>query len=378
MKQFDRYFLEIVFSRFLIVLAGFIGMFSLFELIAELGQLGRSGYRLEDALAYAMFRVPALAYDLMPLCALIGGLWGMADLAISNEFTVIRASGYRPRDAMKTMAIASIPLVVAAYVLSEWVMPWSEGIANQVRSGTAPSSAGQALRSGYWLKDNVSSVSGAEVVDRFIGVGASRPNQSLENLRVYEFGVNLELRRFIEAETGEFLALENVADSPKTIWRLRNAEVLQISSDGRAWSSSAEIVELASGIPLDSLSALLVRPEQMAALQLWQYVRYLKAGRQKSARFELALWKKLTYPLSLWAMLALSLPLAYAQTRSGHLGLKVFIGIGAGLVFYLLNSLFAHLTTLGDWPAAAVAVTPSLIALSVVLIVLQIAQRRAL
>ena len=378
MKQFDRYFLEIVFGRFLIVLTGFVGMFSLFELIAELGQLGRSGYRVEDALVYVMFRVPALAYDLMPLCALIGGLWGMADLAISNEFTVVRASGYRPRDAMKTMAIASIPLVFVAYLLSEWVMPWSESIANQVRSGTSTSSPGQALRSGYWLKDNVTADSKEGIVERFIGIGASRPDQSLQSVRVYEFGANLELRRFIQSETGEFLAQDVLADSGQTIWRLRKAEVLQISPDGQARTLMADVLELRSSIPPDSLSALLVRPEQMAAMQLWQYVRYLKAGRQKSARFELSLWKKLTYPLSLWAMLVLSLPLAYAQTRSGYIGLKVFIGIAAGLVFYLLNSLFAHLTTLGDWPAAAVAVTPSLIALSVALIVLQIAQRRAL
>jgi lipopolysaccharide export system permease protein len=137
-------------------------------------------------------------------------------------------------------------------------------------------------------------------------------------------------------------------------------------------------LEFQSGVSPETLDALLVRPEQMAAHQLWRYVDYLEAGKQKTSRYELALWKKMSYPIGVMAMLLLALPIAYVQTRSGYLGLKVFAGIGVGLAFHLLNNLFSHLTTLGDWPAAAVAITPSLIAMLLALSVLQMAQRRAL
>ena len=58
-------------------------------------------------------------------------------------------------------------------------------------------------------------------------------------------------------------------------------------------------------------------------------------------------------------MMALALPFAYLQTRSGGVSLKIFIGIMIGVSFQLLNSLFSHLGLLNTWPPFATAIAPS-------------------
>ena len=58
-------------------------------------------------------------------------------------------------------------------------------------------------------------------------------------------------------------------------------------------------------------------------------------------------------------MMALALPFAYLQTRSGGVSLKIFIGIMIGVSFQLLNSLFSHLGLLNTWPPFATAILPS-------------------
>jgi lipopolysaccharide export system permease protein len=58
-------------------------------------------------------------------------------------------------------------------------------------------------------------------------------------------------------------------------------------------------------------------------------------------------------------MMALALPFAYLQARSGMVGLKVFLGIMLGILFHLLNGLFAHIGLLRDWPPVAAAALPS-------------------
>lgn len=377
MRIFDRYLLTAVYSRFLLVLLGFVGMFSFFDLVTELGQVGRSGYQIDDALTYILFRIPAVGYELTPLSALIGGLWAMADLASSSELTVARASGYRPLDAVVGMLMVGLPLALAVLLLSEAVMPWSDARAVQARSAIGSGPSGQSLRSGHWLKDNLPPGNPA-VAERYINIGQPAPNLSVRAVKVYEFDADRRMTRYIEAESARFRSIQLPGRPSTTNWSLSGANVLETFSDGSARAMAQEILELESGVSPETLDALLIRPEQMAAHQLWRYVDYLSAGKQKATRYELALWKKLSYPLGVIAMLMLALPLAYVHTRSGYLGLKVFAGIAVGLIFYLLNNLFAHLTILGDWPAAAVAITPSLFALLIALSVLQIAQRRAL
>ena len=66
-------------------------------------------------------------------------------------------------------------------------------------------------------------------------------------------------------------------------------------------------------------------------------------------------------PFTILVMLALALPFAYLQTRSGGIGYKVFGGIMLGISFQLFNSLFSHAGLLGAWPPFLSAVIPALI-----------------
>jgi lipopolysaccharide export system permease protein len=78
-------------------------------------------------------------------------------------------------------------------------------------------------------------------------------------------------------------------------------------------------------------------------------------------RYEIAMWKKVIYPLAVLVMMMMALPFAYMQVRAGGVSLKIFAGIMLGLVFHLLNSLFAHLGAINTWPPFLSAVTPSVI-----------------
>ncbi|MEX0638080.1 MAG: LptF/LptG family permease, partial [Burkholderiales bacterium] len=88
------------------------------------------------------------------------------------------------------------------------------------------------------------------------------------------------------------------------------------------------------------------------------YIQHLAYNRQKTGRYEIALWKKLFYPIATLVMMALALPFAYMHARSGMVGLKVFLGIMLGIFFHTLNGLFAHIGLLQDWPPFAAAAVP--------------------
>lgn len=374
--QFERYLAKAVFARFSLVLFGFVGMFSFFELVAELGQLGRSGYQLEDALMFVVFKAPSICYELLPLAALIGGLWAMADFASSSEFTVMRVSGFTPEKALLSMLRIGLPLVLMAAFFSEVVLPWSEGEASKARVFSSTGGT-QSLRSGHWLRDNAGGLPSAPE-ERFINIGMTDPEKSVRDIRVYEFDSSNRLVSHLAAKGGRFYPDLMVSGQQVTRWSLRDVERLEIFTDGSVRRTHQDQFEFFSLVSPSTLDALLVRPDQMSAYQLHRYVAYLETGRQKTARYELALWKKITFPLAVWAMLILALPAAYIHARGGHLGAKIFAGIGVGLGFYLMNSLFGHLTVINEWPAPILAITPVVIAFTVGLLTLQFAQRRGL
>ncbi len=99
----------------------------------------------------------------------------------------------------------------------------------------------------------------------------------------------------------------------------------------------------------DILSVLLVVPEQMSAWNLYQYTQHLRDNRQKTARFEIAMWNKLIYPFAVLVMMLLALPFAAHHRREGGISIKIFAGIVLGLSFHFVGRLFASLGALNEW-----------------------------
>jgi len=117
-------------------------------------------------------------------------------------------------------------------------------------------------------------------------------------------------------------------------------------------------------------------PERMSAWNLYQYTRHLAENRQRTERYEIAMWKKLVYPVAVLVMMALALPFAYIHTRSGSVGAKVFSGIMLGIFFHMLNSLFSHLGLLQNWSPLFAALLPSTVFLAAALLMMWWTERR--
>ncbi|MBX6393125.1 MAG: LptF/LptG family permease, partial [Burkholderiales bacterium] len=126
----------------------------------------------------------------------------------------------------------------------------------------------------------------------------------------------------------------------------------------------------------DMLAVLLVRPEKMSAWALYQYTEYLAKNRQRTERYEIALWKKLVYPFAALVMMGLALPFAYILVRAGGVGAKLFAGVMLGVLFHFLNTLFSHLGVLQSWPPFASAILPSAIFLLVAIGMMWWVERR--
>ena len=341
----ERYLARQVYGAVGFVLLAFLALFAFFDLIQELRDLGNGNYQLRQIFTAVLLWVPGHAYELLPIAVLIGTLYVLAQLSSNSEYTVMRAAGLSPTRAGAMLAKIGLVFVVTTFAVGEWIAPASEEAAQQVRMRAMSSLIGGAFSSGIWFKDDRS----------FINVREARDANVLAGVRIYEFDAAFRLRQVTEAQRGEY------AGNGK--WRLLGVAQTMFGSGGPTVAHSEE-ADWRSAVSPDLLNVLILAPERMSAFKLYRYLQHLADNKQKTERYEIALWKKLFYPLATLVMMALALPFAYMHARSGMVGIKVFLGIMLGIFFHMINSLFSHVGLLKEWPPITAAALPSLLFLA--------------
>jgi lipopolysaccharide export system permease protein len=342
MKTFERHLAREIYGATLLVLAAFLMLFSFFDLIYEFESIGKGGYQLQHAVLYVLLLVPGRSYELFPVAVLIGSLYALTQLARHSEITVLRTSGAATPTFLWALMKIGLPFVLATFLIGEVLAPLADKTAQQIRLSAMSQLVAQEFRTGLWVKDDKA----------FVNIRETTQEGGLRGIRIYQFDQKFELQTISEAERGEFRGSD--------MWEFSNVTRTTLRDDG-ARIEHLPTLSWRSGLNPDILSVLMVNPERMSILRLYRYIQHLSANQQKTDRYEIALWKKLIYPLACLVMMALALPFAYLQDRMGAVSIKVFAGIMMGILFNMLNGLFSSLGILNSWTPFVSAVTPSVL-----------------
>ncbi|MEP6701827.1 MAG: LPS export ABC transporter permease LptG [Betaproteobacteria bacterium] len=342
MKTLNRYIGREVLASTLLVLLGLIVLFAFFDLIRELGDVS-AGYYFRPALFFVLLGLPTHTYEVFPIAALIGTLFALAQLVGNSEYTVMRSSGASLPQIGWSLTRVGLVLVVVTFALGEFVVPYSEKIAQQFKLQSRNQVVAQQFRSGVWLRQDRNFINVRQV---------ELPDTTLIGVRIYEFDADLRLKSVSQAERGKYLGTNR--------WQLTGITKTTLENDVARVSTSPEMI-WNSVLDPSFLSVLLVQPEQMSAANLYQYIDYLSENHQKTSRYEIAFWKKVFYPVAVLVMMFLALPFSQFQRRTGGIGMRIFSGIMVGLVFYTFNMFFTYLGVLYDWPPLPSAVFPTMI-----------------
>jgi lipopolysaccharide export system permease protein len=342
MRTLTRYIGRDVLWSTLLLFVALIGLFTFFDLINEMRDVGRGGYTISTALMYVALHVPTRIYELFPVAALIGTLFGLAQLVANSEYTVMRASGMSLAQVIWAVMRVGIPLAIATFLAGEYVAPPAERLAQTVRSasqGSASRIIARQFASGFWFKQDTT----------FVNVRTVLADMRLLGVRIYEFDRDLRLTSVRVAESAVYTAEGH--------WRLTNVKSTQIGATATRVSVVPSL-DWETVLRPSILSVYQVAPERLDLNALYDNIRVLGNSAQKTSRFEIALWNKLFYPAAVLVMMILALPFAHFQRRSGGAGFRIFVGTILGLAFFLLGRTFSHLGVLNDWPPLFSAVFP--------------------
>lgn len=347
MRILNRYLWQESTLSILMIMLGLIAMFSFFDFIQELENLGRGNYNISNMLTFVLLSIPGHIYEVTPVAVLIGMMVSLGTLSRSSELIVMRVSGLSISNIGFNLAKIGLLFTIITFLIGELITPISEKVAQRMRIQATDAVVAQDFKSGLWVKDAKS----------FINVATVLPDATLLDVIIYEFDDSFKLTSISNAKKADYL---------NSRWKL--SEVTQTTFSETSKTDSNQIkteffnkANWDSAIRPELLNVLLVAPEKMSAWNLYAFISHLTKNKQKTTRYEVALWAKLIYPLACIVMVILALPFGFLQQRASSTSTKIFIGILLGVVYQIMNRVFSHLGVLNDWPPLMSAISPTLL-----------------
>ncbi|MEE9332185.1 MAG: LPS export ABC transporter permease LptG [Methylophilaceae bacterium] len=362
MRILNRYFWQESTLNILMIMLGLLSMFSFFDLIQELDSLGRGSYNINNMLLFVFLSIPGHVYEVVPVAVLIGMMVSLGSLSKNSELVVMRVSGLSIIDIGFSLIKVGLLFTIITFLVGELITPISEKTAQRMRIKATDAVVAQDFKSGLWVKDYKS----------FINIENVLPDATLLNINIYEFDSDFKLRTISNAKKATYSndrwQLNDVTQTKFNYADNLDQNTIQTDFFDKANWESAIRPEL--------LNVLLVAPEKMSAWNLYSFINHLASNKQKTTRYDVALWSKMIYPLACIVMVILALPFGFLQQRSSGTSSKIFLGILLGVVYQIMNRVFIHLGVLNDWPPFMSAITPTIIFLLAGLSMIFIIERR--
>ena len=321
-RLLDRYLARQVLWFTLLVMGVLVTLAALFQFIEQQDDIGVGSYGTFDALFVTLLLVPQQAFQLLPIGALIGALLGLGNLARGSELIVIRAAGVSVTRVAMATAAAGVLLLVAGGILGEVLAPPLEAYANMVKALGKYDNFSFAGSGGIWVKDG----------DRILSIQEQSADSFFGGIYIYVLDTGTDGRQHLTA-----LARADSAELVRgQTWRLHRFASSTIGSGGVTTRQLATS-QVESGINAEFLGAASVDPTSLPLRGLYRYVGHLRANGLESRAWEVALWSRIARSLSTVLLCMLAVPFVFGPLRSTGAGGRTVIGIGIGVIYFLIN-----------------------------------------
>ena len=365
MQTVRRYLAREIYRSTSVVLIALLGLFTFFTLVDELDSVN-ARFPLTALFYLQGLSLPTRLYDLLPIGVLIGAILALSGLAQRNELVILRVSGVSGMGLLRMLWTVSIPIILGALILSEFLTPLAEIKSSEVNLLMRGRVEGGRLASGYWFKEPTQNGG-----TRIINVGKLLTSGNVENLSIYEFPDGLTLSVMTQAKSGKFV--KGKLDMQDVVETQLDPNIKNVLADAKVTTQPAVTVKQLPRQTIDTtlsserLVARILTPERMSLVALHDYIDYLNHNQLQADRQIVAVWRKMAYPFTLLVMLTIAAPISFMQTRRGGVGAKVFLGILLGTGFFMINQLALNVSLLFNWPPVVTALLPNIGAMTLAL-----------
>lgn len=339
MSLLSAYLMRTIIASTAMVLVVLLALAGLFEFIAELDDI-KGDYQTPQVVLYTVLRLPNLAFEMLPVAALIGSLLGLGALAGNSEIIVMRSAGLSVRRLAGMVALTGAVMLVLTGLLGEFIGPSLDFYARDMRM-EARYQKDEDLGNDTWVRDG-------PVFLHLERVSAE-----------FEFGSIYVFRFDDENKLASIAKAENSGIDEQDNWILQNLRETRFHNDGVQVVESSVAVE-SFEVNAELLGSSLAKPLSLSARGLLLYIDYLKRNNLDASQYESEIWNRASRTLTVLVMPILSLAFVFGSLRSGGAGGRLMIGVGIGLAYYLVSETLANSGQVFDLNPAIINFLPLL------------------
>ncbi len=337
----SQYMMRTILTTTALVLVVLLALAGLFEFIAELDDT-RGDYQTPQAILYAALRLPNLAFEMLPVAALIGSLLGLGALAGHSEIIVMRSAGLSVVRLSGMVAISGFVLLVITGLIGEFIGPPLDLYARDMRMEARYQKDDDRLGNETWVKDGP------------VYLHLERVNTE------FEFGSIFLFRFDEENRLASIAKAENSGIDEDDNWILENLRETRFAGDGVQVAETSVAVE-SFEVNAELLGSSLAKPLSLSARGLLVYIDYLKRNNLDASQYESELWYRASRTLTVMIMPILSLAFVFGSLRTGGAGGRLMIGVVVGLAYYLASETLANSGQVFNLNPALVNWLPSMV-----------------
>ena len=354
MKIRDRYIAKTLLSYTMVVLVVWTSIYSFFNFLEELNNIGKEGYTILSAATYILLQLPEVVYKQASPIILLGCILGMGHLATTGQLLIFRVSGASILKITLLTLKNSLIFVLFFICVGEFLAPISSNLAKTSKSNAMGNSSASFNQEGFWIKDG----------SNFINVNKNIDGTLFSGITVIEVNSSNKIERVIKSENALFDG--NSLD-------MSGSEIFSVDE-----SSSFEGISLKErnsydktvSFDQDLIGSLKKEPEDLSTWTLIKQIRFLSDNKLRSGVFEVELYKRLIQPITLIAMILLAMLFIFGSTRDVTLGRKIFFGVALGLSFEMLSRIASAMALSLDFSPFLGSILPSIVVMFISIILL--------
>jgi lipopolysaccharide export system permease protein len=322
-KRVDRYVGKAALLGIIAVWSVVVLLAVMFNLLGELRSTTAS-YTALDATWFVLMTTPRTAYQVFPVCALMGAMVGVGGLAAGNELVAFRTSGVSRLRLAGAALAGTLMVTLPVMAMGEWVAPASEQNARVFRLGKLIGQYVIGGPRGMWLRDGGRIVNIQQPV---MAIDDDRQAVQFRDVVLYDFDADGSLREVSQAGRA-------LHDGEHWTW----LDIRRLSlTDDAVNHSYEESGTWDTRLEPNLVDSAVNRPQQMSMKNLWGQSRYMSANGLDDRIYRTNLFAKALFPATVLALVLAGMPFVFASGRNQKLGVRLFFGMTLGAVFTILN-----------------------------------------
>jgi len=354
MKIRERYITKTLLSFTFVVLVIWLGVYSFFNFLSEMSSIGQVNYTTLEAFRYIAFQIPEVVYKHASPVILLGCVLGMGHLATTNQLLVFRVSGSSILKLTIFTIKSALIFIIIVISIGEFLAPLASNEAEKGRSKALGLSFASQNQEGFWIRDG----------ENFISVQKNIDGKLFSGVTIIEVNSSNKIETVTTSENVKFDGKSLEMDDSE-IFSIDSSDVIDHISFKKLKSFNKEV-----SFDQDLIDSLKKEPEDLTTWNIIKQIQFLSDNKLRSGVFEVELYKRLIKPVTLVAMILLTMLFVFGSTRDVTLGRKIFFGISVGLSFELLSRIGGAMALSFDFNPVMSAVLPTFVVMVVATILL--------